>query len=382
MSCIQLCNIDSCTQCNSCVNICPQRCIRMVDALDGFRIPEIDYEKCTSCGLCIRSCHKLKPTAITFQIPLKTYACWTKNSSDRNNSSSGGAFSVLAHQILRNNGVVFGASMTPGLKVRHIAIESTDRLALLQGSKYVQSDLSDCFRDVRSFLNANRSVLFSGTPCQIAGLLQFLKKPYPNLYTCDVVCHGVPSQEAFDIYLHKIGLADKCSDFYFRFTEGWGFCLSYQKAGADNHSKTVVSPKLCYYLKAFNKGLMFDEACYSCPYARPERVSDFTMGDYWGLGKSEPFHHPTRHGVSCLLVNNDKALSFLNQCQDLWREERPLQEAIEGNHNLSHPSLRPQGRDSYYEDSISMPIDKLCAKYGIGANIRDYLRQIKQRLLK
>ena len=123
---------------------------------------------------------------------------------------------------------------------------------------------------------------------------------------------------------------------------------------------------------------MFSETCYSCVYARPERVGDISLADYWGLGVMKPFNHSTHKGISCLLVNNEKALALLNECEDLEYEERPLEEAIAGNHNLSHVSVRPQGRDSYYDDSKVMPIDALSAKYGIKASVRDYFRILKQ----
>ena len=125
---------------------------------------------------------------------------------------------------------------------------------------------------------------------------------------------------------------------------------------------------------------MFNEACYMCDYARPERVGDFTIGDYWGLGVIKPFNHPTYKGVSLLLVNSDKALSLLSECSDLFLEERQIEEAIRGNHNLSHASKRPVGRDTYYEDSKIMSISALSAKYGIKASARDYMRLLKQKI--
>ena len=351
----------------------------MVEAKDGFVIPEIDREKCVECGACIKACHRLNPT-FEFQKPKHTYACWTKNIADRERSSSGGAFSVIAKRIISQSGIVYGASMCDNLQVKHIGIERNEDIVRLQGSKYLQSYLGDTYKNVRTELKTGRKVLFTGTPCQVAGLLTFLHKSYDNLYTCDVVCHGVPSQKAFDAYIEKIGLKGKCKDFSFRFTKGWGFQLSRQliaTTGRGFQSK-IIFPKNAYYLRAFTKGLMFSEACYSCAYARPERVSDISLADYWGLGMMKPFNHPTHKGISCLLVNNEKALTLLDECEDLVVEERPLEEAIAGNHNLSHVSDRPNGRDTYYDDSLSMPINELSVKYGIKANIRDYFRLLKQ----
>lgn len=381
MSKIELCKFDVCTQCYACQTTCPKGCISMVSAKDGFVVPEIDRNNCVECGACMKACHRITPR-FTYQKPIKTYACWTKNLADRERSSSGGAFSVIARKIIADGGVIYGASMCEDLKVRHIEVEKADDIVLLQGSKYVQSYLGDSYKQIRKELVNGRKVLFSGTPCQVAGLYNFLHKTYDNLYTIDVVCHGVPSQKAFDVYIDKIGLTGKCKYFNFRFTKGWGFQLSSQLESPKNGNspKRLISPPKAYYLRAFTNGLMFSETCYSCAYACPKRISDITLADYWGLGDKSPFTHPTYKGISCLLVNNEKALGLLNNCPDLEYEERPFEEAVEGNHNLSHVSGRPVGRDTYYEDSLNMPVDALSAKYGIQAHLRDYFRLLKQTI--
>lgn len=369
MNKIELCKYDVCTQCHACQTACPKGCISMIEAKDGFVVPEIDREKCVECGACVKACHQLTQEVI-YQKPIKTYACWTKDLSDREKSSSGGAFSVIARKIISEDGIVYGATMGGDLQVRHIGIEKMEDVILLQGSKYLQSYLGDIYKQVKKELTSGRKVLFTGTPCQVAGLLTYLHKYYKNLYTCDLVCHGVPSQKAFDAYIDKIGIKGKCKKFSFRFTKGWGFQLSTDKG--------ILSPKKSYYLRAFTRGLMFNETCYTCVYSNPERVSDITLADYWGLGLMKPFKHPTYKGISCLLVNNEKALALLNDCPNLEFEERPFEEALEGNHNLSHVSVRPDGRDTYYEDSLIMPINDLCGKYGISACPRDFLRLLKQ----
>ncbi|MDE7088494.1 MAG: Coenzyme F420 hydrogenase/dehydrogenase, beta subunit C-terminal domain, partial [Prevotella sp.] len=247
---IRLCDIDTCTQCQACVSICPVKCISMQEARDGFSIPIIDRTKCIECIACMKSCHKINPIS-EFQQPLKTYACWTKKSTDRHNSSSGGAFSILARKILEEEGKVYGAFMNDRLMVEHIGIENSEDLALLQGSKYLQSNTHNIYSKVRDDLKKGRKILFSGTPCQIAGLYNYLKNKPENLFTCDVVCHGVPSQKAFDIYIDKIGMKGNCRKFNFRFTEGWGFQLSTQHSntqGSTSKKKKIVSPKNCYYL--------------------------------------------------------------------------------------------------------------------------------------
>lgn len=369
----------------ACVNTCPKDCINMVDAGEGFSIPQINRDACVECGACMKACHIITPI-VERQTPLKTLACWTKNDEDRKKSSSGGAFSVLARKVLSMNGVVFGAIMDTNLQVKHIGIEKNEDIVKLQGSKYVQSYLGNCYKQVRDVLKHNRLVLFTGTPCQIGGLLTFLRKKYDNLITCDMVCHGVPSQRAFDTFCERTHLKGTCQGVSFRFTVGWGFQLARElvaptQAG-DSYSthfvRKVVDPKNAWYMRAFNKGLMFNEACFSCAYTTPQRVSDFTMADYWGLGVKSPFNHPTFRGVSMLLVNNQKAWEFIKDNPTLFYEERTLEEAIEGNHNLSHHSERPIGRNSFIHDMQIMESKELVEKYGIKETYRDYFRLLKQ----
>lgn len=385
MSKIQLCDKNTCTQCMACVNVCPKGCIKMVDAGQGFAVPQIDESVCVECCACVRSCHQMYNTLVRYT-SAKTLACWTKVGSDRRKSSSGGAFSVLARKVLNENGIVYGATMDKNLQVLHVSIESAEELPRLQGSKYVQSYLGNTFSHVRNSLKEGRLVLFTGTPCQVGGLLTFLRKKYENLITCDMVCHGVPSQMAFNAFCKRTQLSGSCEGISFRFTEGWGFQLARElksptmdgKANSTCVKRKPVNPKKAWYMRAFNKSLMFNEACYSCSYARPERVSDFTMADYWGLGVNKPFNHSTFQGVSMLLVNTPKACEQLKEMPDLFYEERDLQEALDGNYNLSHSSVRPENRDQFISDLLDKNVKDVVKRYGLQVSMRDYLRFLKQ----
>lgn len=377
---INLCDEQSCTQCFACQQACPKNCISRKEVGAGFLIPVINRDVCVECGACMKVCHKLTGK-VELQKPLVASACWTQDMDDREHSSSGGAFSVMARAILRSGGVVFGATMDTQLRVRHIMVDKVEDIRFLQGSKYVQSEIVDSYKQVRRFLKDDKKVLFTGTPCQVAGLYAFLKNKPENLFTCDVVCHGVPSQMAFDIWTEKIGIRSTSSKVNFRFTKGWGFQMSRllkSSIKAGNIQK-LIYPKDSYYLRSFTSGLMFNEACYRCPYAQPNRVSDITIADYWGLGTMKPFNHPTHKGVSLLLENNEQGTMLLRMCgEQLYREERPMEEAIKGNGNLENPSSRPEGRDTYYEDSIKLSVSSLQKKYNIQPVLRDYIRLVKQ----
>lgn len=372
---IDLCNENECTQCFTCVAVCPQNCITMVPSEAGFSKPAIDRNKCIECGLCMKSCHqKGYSPYLQRAIPQNVYASWSKDNKIRQSSSSGGIFSVFASYILKREGVVFGASFVEGLHLRHVAVADVFELKKLRGSKYLQSDLSGCYEEVKEYLQLDKYVLFTGTPCQIAGLYAFLKKDYAKLYTCDVICHGVPSQAAFDLYCEKINLSlSHCVDFKFRYLKGWGFQLSY------NDISIPVSD--CYYMNAFSKGYMFMESCYKCPYAKLERISDITMADFWGIGTKQLFRYSKSKGVSMLLVNTKKGKELLNNCSnELFLEERSVEEAVFGNFNLTHSSIRPEERNSYFSDSLVLSKQELVNKYGLQPSIRDYLRPIKRKI--
>lgn len=371
MSEINLCGIGECTQCMACMTICPQNCISMQQSEAGFSIPKIDREVCISCGLCVKSCHQIN-FVLDKNSPLVVFAAWNKNKDVRCLSSSGGIFSAFAEFIITKGGIVFGAAYVDALKVKHVGVEKLADLQRIRGSKYVQSEIGNCYNEVKRALKSTRYVLFTGSPCQVAGLYSFLGKKYETLFTCDFVCHGVPSQKAFDKYLEKINLSYfENSIFQFRDTKRWGFQLAINGCN--------IRLKDTYYLKAFTRGYMFMENCYSCRYATPERISDITMADFWGLG--DTFNYSKRNGVSLLLINTEKGKKLISHCKDnLFMIERSMKEAVEGNYNLSNPSKRPVERDTYYNDSINLSKFQLIRKYDLSPSLRDYLRPIKRKI--
>lgn len=197
MKAIKLCDIYTCTQCHACEAVCPKHCISFEVGKDGFSIPKIDALLCVQCGLCTKSCHQLNPIREK-STPIRANAAWSLDMTVRGKSSSGGVFSELAKRVFSRHGVVVGAVMNNQLRVVHTIAMNEEQLVSMRGSKYVQSDLTGIYPDVKKLLKEGRFVLFTGTPCQVSGLYSYLKKDYENLLTCDLVCHGVPSQKAFD----------------------------------------------------------------------------------------------------------------------------------------------------------------------------------------
>ena len=196
---IQLCDTNNCTGCGACFNKCPKHAISMVENEEGFKNPKIDIKLCVECGQCLSVCPQLSTNQLIY--PQKVYAGWISDNTIRRDSASGGAFSALALFVLRKKGLVFGAYMDNRHVVKHIKIDSERDLSLLRDSKYVQSNTLDSFIVAKKYLDENRYVLFTGTSCQIAGLMKFLNKQYNNLITVDIICHGVPSPKVFKDYI-------------------------------------------------------------------------------------------------------------------------------------------------------------------------------------
>lgn len=333
---IELASHALCTGCTSCANSCSHAAIRMQTDGEGFLYPVIDKEICVKCGLCMKRCPVVVPVESKNRKEPVAYAAWSYK--DRIVSSSGGAFSAFARSVLKNKGIVWGAAFDAGLKCRHSEANTLDTLIKLRGSKYVQSDLGMSFSHIKKDLKQGREVLFCGTSCQIAGLYAYLQKDYANLLTLDLVCHGVPSNAIFQAYLSKLGqrIGTDVDDFEFRNRDGWGkssFAVVRGKYralyGVDN-----------LYMRAFDKAALLRPSCYSCPYTRLPRIGDCTLADFWGIGQhGKPFKHNVLKGVSLILVNNEKGEKAISRLEDVFMEQRILDEALKKNHNITHSSV-------------------------------------------
>lgn len=342
----RLASIQKCTGCMSCYNACTHKAISMKENEEGFCYPFIDEIKCVQCGLCTKRCPELnnRETENKYIRP-KIYAI--VNPLDAKNSSSGGAFSFIARMILAEGGIVYGATMDANGIVYHTSIESIHELGKLQGSKYVQSYMGECLKEIRHYLLNGRKVLFVGTGCQVAGLYSYLSKKYEGLlYTIDLICHGVPSNKTFISYINKIrkkrNLGDaKLEEFGFRKLDGWAYCPSIKFTKS---KKIYLENSENAFMNSFFKGILFRESCYHCSYCNTERIGTFTIGDFWGVGKHGiSYKHDVGRGVS-LLIDNKGLLSTFDLA-DIFIEERPFEEAIFEQDNLKSPMKRNPLRD-------------------------------------
>lgn len=371
---------ETCTGCAACLNACTHSAITMTADAEGFLIPHVDYNKCVECKLCKKVCPVISPLQDKGFMNPRAYAVWSE--LDRRVSSSGGAFSAFARYILSQGGVVFGAAFDKNLHCKHIEIQSMDGLAALRGSKYVQSEIGNTFVQVRNHLRADRKVLFCGTPCQVAGLKNFLRKPYPNLLTLDLICHGVPSDAVFQGYLKKISsrFAADVEGYEFRDRDGWGFSPSVSVCGKFRRIYGVDA----LYMEAFNASAIFRKCCYQCTCSSIPRVGDCTLGDFWGIGRyGKPFKHDTMKGVSLVLANTEQGKAAIHQLADCYIEERTLEEALIENHNLKKASLPNQNRESIIKDFLDplKTLDAIDAKYKlVDHSIKATAKNIASRL--
>lgn len=349
---IKLATRDKCTGCAACHNACGKNAICMKADAEGFLFPVIDEAKCVECHLCEKSCPVLTVESPKNTAEPKAFALWSLK--DRTVSSSGGAFSAFARLILEKDGIVFGAAFDKNLKCKHIGVTDITSLNALQGSKYVQSNIGNAFKQVRESLREEKYVLFCGTPCQIAGLKAYLRKDYDKLLTLDLACHGVPSQAVFDAYISKLSTRfagfSHIDGFEFRQRDRWGKSPS---VSLDGKFRLIFGTDNLY-MEAFDKSMTFRKSCYTCQFAELPRVGDCSIADFWGIGRhGKSFKHDTKQGVSLVLVNNEKGARYLKDLKDVFIEVRSLDEALIENHNLLHPSKQHARRDALIKSFLN-----------------------------
>lgn len=381
---IQLCPKEHCTGCFACAASCGKGAIYKRENAEGFLYPEIDYSACVSCHKCENTCPELVPVEINSDGDC--YAAWSLDAEIRTHSSSGGIFSELARSVLSGNGVVVGASLddTTG-RVSHIIIEDVSEMHKMQGSKYVQSDVSaELLKRVNGYLRNGQTVLFTGTPCQVAGVKAYTRNP-SNLYTMDVVCHGVPSPKWFQMIHQRIRERIKgFVNYNFRQLSTWSVCSNVNvnvKGTIKNYD--LLGIETCYQ-DAFLKGYLHRENCYRCRYANKRRVADITVADFWGIGSKKPIADEHKAGCSMVLVNSEKGKALFRSIKGrIYAEERDVNETIDaGNEQLKCPSHRPQERTTFYNDAYALPIKSLVKKYKLNYNRKPTLKSRIMTMLK
>lgn len=348
----------NCIGCNACYNICPNNAITMSHNKYGFLQPLINKNRCINCGLCKKIC--LAIDNIFFQNPKSTYIIQSKNKSYIEKSSSGGMFAELAKYVISKNGVVFGCSMERienGFDIKHIYIENEDFLYKIQGSKYVQSDIGNSYKQVQKFLKAQRTVLFSGTPCQIAGLKSFLGNlEYENLLTVDLSCTGTPNKEIFNEYIKFLEnkYKQKITNFEFRNKKKLGWSCGNALITFANGKQKILYNNISSYLNLFMHKKIQQTGCQNCKYTGLKRISDITIADAWGLEYEYPNllknKFDKNKGISLVLLNSNKAQIVFNLIQSNFIFENiAIKKLIKYNNPLSDSS-KIQIDNTYLEE--------------------------------
>ncbi|MFZ7131420.1 MAG: Coenzyme F420 hydrogenase/dehydrogenase, beta subunit C-terminal domain [Eubacteriales bacterium] len=334
---------SNCTACGACKQVCPSGCISIEADIEGFLYPVIDVGNCIECGACEAVCPINKDLSINdlLKQPI-AYAAIDRNIQNLLKSTSGGIFGCIAEYILTLGGSVYGCSFNEKNEAIHIRIANSDQLDCLRGSKYVQSNTRQTFKEVKKDLNNGLFVLFSGTPCQIAGLKSFIGDSC-SLFTVDLVCHGVGSQAYFNKWIKYLENKNNAIitelNFRSKKTQGWllegDYTFKPNGKFQELRRRTLAYFENYYYFY-FLRGDIYRESCYCCNYATINRVGDFTLGDFWGVERLD-LNIDVHLGCSMVLVNTERAKILIEKLP-IQKQEVPILKAIEKNGQLSHPS--------------------------------------------
>lgn len=367
---IEIKNKRDCCGCQACAIICPKSCIYMVDDKEGFWYPEVDKDLCIECGLCEKVCPVINQGKL--RSPLNVYASINPDNEIRIKSSSGGIFTSIAQKIIVDGGVVFGACWDENWLVHHTYIDNLNELEKFRGSKYIQSNLNNCFVDVRKFLKLDRKVLFSGTPCQIAGLKRYLGREYDNLLCVEVVCHGVPSPRVWMDYLKYLRRKNKdiannkivAISFRDKMT-GWhkfSFSIS---CSVNEHVKAVFKETFNKnsYMKGFLNNLYLRPSCHQCPARSGKSGSDIAIADYWGVSNKN-FQLDDDKGMSLVLIYTAKGQEIYDAL-NVKSYISSLETAVRGNMCIANSVQEPIQRVLFwkeYEIKGVYVIEDICKK--------------------
>lgn len=369
---------NKCIGCSVCYNICPKKCITMEDLGNGFLYPKIDYKKCIKCNLCEKYC----PINLEFKnnniidFKNKSFAAYSKDNNLRMKSSSGGIFSELAKYIINNNGIVVGAAFEDN-NLRHIIVDKVEELYKLQGSKYLQSEMNDIYIKVKERLEKNKLVLFTGTPCEINALYKYLGKEYNNLYTQDIICHGVPSKLLYDKYKNYLENKSKSKVIDIKFRDksnGWENYNIKIKFENGNIINEPANQNL--YMKAFLNNSFLRPSCYECQFKGNNRKSDITLGDFWGINNIDSNFNDQK-GLSLVIINTDKGNKLFNLILgQIIIKEFNINDSIKFNSSYySCPNI-PNEKDKFIEEIKNNDFEKVVNKY----TKVSFLKRVKNKI--
>ena len=363
---IEIKNKAECSGCTACKNICPKNAIKMEEDVEGFKYPSINKEKCIECNLCEKVCPVKKNKNINkSEIDPIAYTMRVNDNNILKNSTSGGFFTPLSKYILEKNGIVFGVGYDEKLKVIHKKIDKNEKIKDVIGSKYVQSELGESLQEVKRYLNEDRIVLFSGTPCQVAGLKSFLDKDYKNLITLDLVCHGTPSPKLWKDYIsfQEKKYKSKVKSAFFR-NKTYGYHSGTMKLIFENGKEYYGSARIDFMLKSFFSEICSRPSCYKCAFKTRTHCSDFTVFDSWNIDKIVEGMKDDDKGYTNVLINSNKGIQIFNELQGITKYKVDINKIIQLDGSMVENSKKPNKyRNQFYQSLNKIGIKKTINKY-------------------
>lgn len=408
---IKITDKSQCCGCHSCVQRCPKHCISMQMDEEGFLYPKVATDTCIDCGICEKACPVLNQSAD--KLPLQVYAAKNRNEDICTKSSSGGVFSMLAEHTINEGGVVFGARFNERWDVEHAYMDTIDGIGQFRSSKYVQSKIGDTYSEAEKFLKEGRQVLFTGTPCQIAGLRKYLRKDYENLLCVDVICHGTPSPGVWRDYIRSIispkgrkntvsssiysplseGDALRIKGITFRDKRlGWkkfSFVLQSSRGNSRSEENSVSSSLITFtepvyknlWMRSMLHNFMLRPSCYYCPARKGRSGSDILLGDFWGINRCYPEFY-SKKGVSLVLAYTEKGKSLIESL-GIDLHDATYADALDCNTNIEESEARPKLRSSFFADYNNSGIKTLLAYCKIiePNEVQRYLSKVYNKIL-
>lgn len=385
---IEIIEKKKCCGCGACVQKCPQQCISLIEDNEGFLYPLVNTEKCIQCNLCMKVCpvigHKPK------RKPIICHAAQNKDKNELSQSSSGGIFIIIAQYVINQGGFVVGAVFDNDWNVKQIISNHCEDIKKMMGSKYVQSRTETTFKETEDYLKRGKLVLYTGTPCQIAGLKLFLHREYSNLITIDFICHGVPSPLVWKRYLQENKVcSSQITNIEFRNKQerGWKkYSVVIYKKSKIGTKETIIKSEKHHnnlYMKAFLSDLILRPSCYDCPAKELKSGSDLTIADFWNINKVLPEWKDDDKGISILLINSDKGNSIVQLLQQKMKIENVDYKSIINYNSAIIKSARPHtNRNLFFADfnKRHSKVNNLILKYCY--NNKERIKVITRMLLQ
>lgn len=371
-------SVQECAICGACINACPVDAISLDKVHLDFRYPQINEDICIHCNQCEKACPILGNKGKPGEGYPVAFAAKSENDPMRMRSSSGGVFYELADQMLRDGGYVCGAVFDDKFHVKHILSYAKEDILRMMGSKYAQSDVGYCYREVKDVLEKGCKVLFSGCPCQVAGLRTFLGKEYPNLVLVELICHGIPSDHMLQTYIgmqeRKYGARLTRMEFRNK-KKGWHNSSVRMEFG---HHRTYSKPEAAdAYMNGFLGSVTLKPTCYQCHFRNFTAGSDIILGDFWGAEVELPVDD--NKGISAILVNSGKGMDVLDRC-NLTLTPANVETVIKYNRNLLCSAAPSPQRSSFYASADTNGLEEAIRRYLEESTIQKLKRQSRYAL--